>query len=251
MWNIVFGYRRFLQNTNIEIERNTIGVFWRRKGGDIMVTKKDLIIAILSTFCLTSTLFMIVPTRSTPSVYDPWADIDGDGKITILDVVALTSRYATTGDPTRNVNVTNWPEPYRIVDLEYNVSWSPPYYTATLYTGNVYVGDYSRFYVYAVPDLEKNVGKLGSTYKTNISLSMIEYNLDVHAICDSYEAFVPSLYITTFERYADGSVAFEPLPKALPEFKVQAPFVSVCLSLKSTSNSGWVVLSIRIFMRNE
>jgi hypothetical protein len=151
----------------------------------------------------------------------------------------------------QNVNVTNWPEPYRIVDLEYNVSWSPPYYTATLYTGNVYVGDYSRFYVYAVPDLEKNVGELGSTYETNISLSAVEYNLDVHAIWDASEGFVPPLYITTFQRYANGQVGYEPLPKVLPEFKVQAPFISVCLSLKSTSDSGWVVLRIRIFMRNE
>lgn len=219
-----------------------------------MTSKKDLIIAVLSTFCLTATLFMIMPTRSSSAErqYNPWCDINDDGQIDMInDIRSVAILFGTTGDPTKNVNVTNWPEPYRIADLEYNVSWSPPYYTATLYTSNVYVGDYSRFYVYAVPDLEKNVGKLGSTYKTNISLSMIEYNLDVHAIFDSYEAFVPSLYITTFERNADGSVGYEPLPKALPEFKVQAPFICVCLSLKSTSDSGWVVLRIRIFMRNE
>jgi hypothetical protein len=105
--------------------------------------------------------------------------------------------------------------------------------------------------LYIVPDLEKNAGELGLTYETNISLSAVEYNLDVHAFCDSYEAFVPSLYITTFERNADGSVGFEPLPEALPEFKVQAPFINPYLSLMSTSDSGWVVLRIRIFMRNE
>jgi len=47
-----------------------------------MVTKKDLIIAIVGTFCLTSTLFtMMIPTRSQTSngTYDPWYDLNDDG----------------------------------------------------------------------------------------------------------------------------------------------------------------------------
>lgn len=74
-----------------------------------MVTKKDLIIAVLATFCLTATLFMISTTKSQTEQYDAWADLNGDGKIDILDVVGMTSIYATTGNPTKNVNVTNFP----------------------------------------------------------------------------------------------------------------------------------------------
>ena len=73
-----------------------------------MATRKDLIIAVLATFCLTSTLLMIVPTRSqttTSAGYDPWVDTDGDGKITIYDVVRTTAIYGSTGDPTRNVTI--------------------------------------------------------------------------------------------------------------------------------------------------
>jgi hypothetical protein len=73
------------------------------------MVKKDLIIAVLATFCLTATLFIIVPTRSQTAQYDPWVDLDEDGQISIYDVVQLTSIYGKTGDPARNVNVTNWP----------------------------------------------------------------------------------------------------------------------------------------------
>jgi hypothetical protein len=41
--------------------------------------------------------------------YDPWEDIDGDGKITLYDAVSLLNSYGAQGDPTRNVTVTNFP----------------------------------------------------------------------------------------------------------------------------------------------
>lgn len=73
--------------------------------------KKDLIIAILGTFCLTSALFMIMPTRSSPGTkeYDPWLDYNEDGKISLSDLVSLAQDYGATGDPIKNVNVTNFP----------------------------------------------------------------------------------------------------------------------------------------------
>ena len=72
-----------------------------------MVTKKDLIIAVLATFCLTATLFMIIPTRSQE--YDPWLDTNDDGIIDIEEIYKAALAYGTMGDPTKNVNVTNWP----------------------------------------------------------------------------------------------------------------------------------------------
>jgi hypothetical protein len=68
--------------------------------------KRDLIIAVLVTFCLTATLFLVIPGRST-GTYDPWADINGDGKINMTDVGYVASLFGTKGDPTRNVTVTN------------------------------------------------------------------------------------------------------------------------------------------------
>lgn len=69
-----------------------------------MVTKRDLVIAVLCTFCLTFTLFTILPAGSNYKAsgigeYDPWCDLDDDGKINIYDVVMVTSKYNTTGTP--------------------------------------------------------------------------------------------------------------------------------------------------------
>lgn len=73
--------------------------------------KKDIAIAIVATFCLTSTLFMITPTRSQSGVgeYNPWADYNADGIIDIFDIVPGAVAFSSEGDPTRNVSITNWP----------------------------------------------------------------------------------------------------------------------------------------------
>lgn len=52
--------------------------------------------------------FLVQLTSSAP--YDAWADLDADGDIDIFDIVDIAARYATTGDPGKNVTVTNWPQ---------------------------------------------------------------------------------------------------------------------------------------------
>ena len=65
-----------------------------------MTVKRDLIIAVLAIFCLTATLFMILPIQSSPgNGYDPWLDTNDDGKIDILDIAATAKAYGTTGTP--------------------------------------------------------------------------------------------------------------------------------------------------------
>ena len=66
--------------------------------------KRDLIVTALLAFCLTATIFMVATSQSAE--YDPWADLNGDGRIDIFDVVGMTSRYAATGDPTKNVTIS-------------------------------------------------------------------------------------------------------------------------------------------------
>ena len=70
--------------------------------------KRDLIITALLTFCLTASIFMVATSNSAE--YDPWEDIDDDGKISIFDIVNLTNSYGATGNATKNVAVTNWPD---------------------------------------------------------------------------------------------------------------------------------------------
>jgi hypothetical protein len=78
------------------------------RGGDSMI-RKDVIFAILTTFCLCALMFTVIPIRSQEP-YDPWADIDENGKINMYDIGYTAQRFGATGDPTKNVNVTNWPD---------------------------------------------------------------------------------------------------------------------------------------------
>jgi hypothetical protein len=75
-----------------------------------MRLRRDVLIAVLATFCLTSALFTVKPSGSQSTLsYNPWMDTNDDGRIDIYDVVSVTAIYGKTGDPTKNVNVTNWP----------------------------------------------------------------------------------------------------------------------------------------------
>ncbi len=70
---------------------------------------KDVLTAVIATFCLTATLFLIVPTNSQYQTYDPWLDINDDGVINMLDLYYPALSFGAVGDTTKNVTVTNWP----------------------------------------------------------------------------------------------------------------------------------------------
>jgi hypothetical protein len=72
-----------------------------------MKIRKDVILAILITFCFTVSLFLVIPIRSADNKYDPMLDYYHEGRIGLDDLVALANSYGTTGDPTLNVSVTN------------------------------------------------------------------------------------------------------------------------------------------------
>jgi len=72
--------------------------FERERGGDIMTAKKDLIIAVLATFCLTATLFVVIPIGGLP-VYDPWKDLNDDGVIDGQDFQMVKGSIPSLGEP--------------------------------------------------------------------------------------------------------------------------------------------------------
>lgn len=65
----------------------------------MMTNRKDLIVAVLGTFCLTATLFMIVPTRSQSGSYDPWIDVNDDGSIDMADISIEIDNFMAAGTP--------------------------------------------------------------------------------------------------------------------------------------------------------
>jgi hypothetical protein len=78
-----------------------------------LIDKKDFIIVILVGFMLAVTLYpRITASQSGVAVageYDPWVDYNDDGKIDHKDLLQFASVYGTAGDPTKKVEVTNWP----------------------------------------------------------------------------------------------------------------------------------------------
>jgi S1-C subfamily serine protease len=64
-----------------------------------MRLKKEVVIAMVFTFCFTTALLMVRPTGSANASYDPWLDYNDDGKIGLTDLVALANSYGTSGTP--------------------------------------------------------------------------------------------------------------------------------------------------------
>jgi hypothetical protein len=75
--------------------------------------RKDVIFAVLATFCLTTILFTVIPVGSY-GIYDPWIDFNDDGKIDVKDVALVASNYGSKGTP---INKTEL-----LLDLQNRVS---------------------------------------------------------------------------------------------------------------------------------
>jgi len=80
--------------------------------------RKDLVIAVLLGFFLAVTLY---PKATGVGEYDPWSDINSDGKMRVDDILDVALRFGSDGDPTRNVTVVNWPN-----STDVNVWWQEP-----------------------------------------------------------------------------------------------------------------------------
>jgi prefoldin subunit 5 len=66
--------------------------------------RKDAISAILLIICVTTALYAIIPTMSSPigvGDYDPWLDIDDDGKIDMKDIGPAARAIFTSGYPVK------------------------------------------------------------------------------------------------------------------------------------------------------
>jgi hypothetical protein len=65
-----------------------------------MKLRRDVLIAVLATFCLTSALFAVKPSGSLSSKqYDPWMDINDDGRIDMRDIGQLCINFGAAGTP--------------------------------------------------------------------------------------------------------------------------------------------------------
>jgi hypothetical protein len=69
-----------------------------------MKIRKDMIFAVLTTFCMCALMFGVMPIRSGLP-YDAWSDIDDSGKIDMKDIGNVAARFMTSGDSAKNVTI--------------------------------------------------------------------------------------------------------------------------------------------------
>ena len=65
-----------------------------------MVTRRDLVVAVLITFCLAASMFLVKFVRSQNSAgqYDPWLDWNDDGQINMVDIARVARAFGTSGE---------------------------------------------------------------------------------------------------------------------------------------------------------
>jgi hypothetical protein len=227
-----------------------------KEGGEKMASKKDLIIAVLITFCLTATLFTIIPTRSEQgSSYDPWKDLNDDGVVDSTDLGMLGTSWATTGNPTKNVNVTQWEPAYKVLHIVANLSWGPNYLGWTWvpdFAFPTFVGGYSKMFIYMEPIYPNGTvgnynvthslagcGWYPSVYQTGRgeayrgeSLPHSASNITVEVIDGQWGYYFPTI---------DENACIE----------IKAPYVTLGFSSNSTISSGWMLMDVYIYLRTE
>jgi hypothetical protein len=222
-----------------------------------MKIRKDFIIVALATFCLTATLFMILPTKSNPGIgeYDPWVDLKTDGTIDIYDAIILGNAYGTSGDPTKNVNVTNWPQRSKVgLKDSFNISWASDGFGLT--TG-VYVSTegFSRIYVVIIitnVSIEANwnpnvtaVWLLGTYWRDNSQpVGHCYYTRDDF---DNDTIAPTSVHFSRWRQVALES-------NNIKAIEVKGPYVSLVYGFSGLFNiapTGWMTLDVYYYLRNE
>jgi len=73
------------------------------------MNRKQFAVATLFALVLLTLVLAPLAQQQGGGSYDPWLDYNEDGVIDVNDLHPLGVAYGTTGDSTKNVNVTNWP----------------------------------------------------------------------------------------------------------------------------------------------
>lgn len=250
------GNRTLFQKGNSWVQGNTRCTFERRKGGDTMM-RKDVMIAILVTFCLTVMLFAIIPVGSQGvREYDPWYDVTGptpgqpDGKIDVRDIYSLSLKYGTTAtedQTTRNVSVTNWPQQYKIGYYLVNMTWIN--YGSFSWTGEgIDTRGYSKISFFIEP-LDMSIDGYWWPNNLTIAIVMLDWEYSLAATFRTNE-MVENL---NFSIFSHNSWSANPMDANL--FDVKGPYCHCNLTPywmpSAPSSTGWITFQVVWYLRNE
>ena len=203
---------------------------------------KQFVIATVFVAVLLTMAF--IPVSSQVGTYDPWLDVDENGKIEIKDFAQMALAYGTTGDPTKNVNVTNWPSDYTVQTVSINVTWNNYYGFATSQP-IFYVGGYSRLTISFNP--------------TNMSERASEVTVSAY-FADWWTGWPPptwgytheyvssDLFVVTAHKSPSGSLAYSGHTSIL---ETKANYCDFRFNCSSPDYSGWATFNVLYYLRNE
>jgi hypothetical protein len=231
----------------------------------MMKVNKNMIIALTITFCFIAAMFMVIPIRSQSSgQYDPWLDINDDGKISMDEIVAATTAFGAKGDPTKNVTVTNWPN-YDLQQGTINMSGEAGQDGLIVPYGGLLVvscGGYSRLAL-SVKLTNTNFSNLYSNGSVSTLTTYLE-GIYWHPVNDfsgfhdySYETPLGNAF--NFTMYSE----YEPAPWQTWVFwsdttrpymtEIKAPYCGLVFNFNGTNlpTNWWVTFDYSLYLRNE
>jgi len=187
---------------------------------------KSFLAATMLTALMLSLAFIPLSGSQTTFQYDPWADINDDGKIDAKDIGYTCRLFGTTGDPTKNVIIN-----HNHTSVSYVV------YIPTETGGhiNITTAGYRQITLYLyVPSVSINIPILGSySFDTNISIAtgfLIEnmcqcageYIIKFTVYVNTPPAQIPPPIIASAKNYLPGYS-----PKMALTYDVRGPVFSV------------------------
>lgn len=203
---------------------------------------KQFIVATMFAVVLLTMAF--IPISSQVGTYDPWLDVDENGKIEIKDFAQMALAYGTTGDPTKNVNVTNWPSDYEVQTVSINVTWAG-YHGFAQSQPIVYAGGYSRITLCFRPT---NMSERED--EVTISAYFVDWFTGLTPPMWGYaHEYIPSgLYVATAHKTLSGSLGISGTTSIM---ETKAPYFDFRFNCSSPNYSGWATFDLLYYLRNE
>jgi hypothetical protein len=206
---------------------------------------KNYLVAIVLTALMLAIMFIPMSGSQSTKQYDPWLDYNDDGKISLADLVSLAQSYGTTGNPTKNVNVTNWQPNYAMETYweHLNITWKNGYGNVGLGVGGKrWFGDFDKMYVYL--EIE-NISKSAEGKRVTIWISQIQWSFIINGkYVSALEDLSPNVANITFPGYTRWSGG--PF-----EFEMKGPKYDFAFTVTSDAPDGWVIISVYVYLRNE
>jgi hypothetical protein len=208
-----------------------------------MKTRKNLVVAVLCTFCLAAVLFSAVPVNSA-GTYDPWIDTNHDGRINVLDLIKVAGGLGTSGDATLNVNIANYPPTYTLQQTfePINISWYS--------LDPVFVGTNQRYNIEGFSRMSVVISVV-DTCDANFQTSLFWNYVIWEAIPGSKTIFtesVPYFPVTV----SSSQTTFTASGSGLAQISTKAPYATIGFELHGqTTPTGWITFNAAVYLRNE